>query len=362
MKMRGYTDERHYMQVDAFYHYLHGEPFPPVMVEIDPSGVCNHKCHFCYSQYRVGREQLPTDVLHRVIDQLADLGVRSILWQGSGEPLMRKGLADVIEHAGKRGLSQTLTTNGALFTPDVQERIIPHLHYIRFSVIDDHPARYCYLHGCEPKQWDMLDANMRAAVTYRSKHKYEIYFTATVYLDETNFHAAYNIVEYYKELGLDYIVIQEYVKGDQTSGWNLPSAQFTQDDIDAMRADVMTLNDDNFSVKVRYPINDATFISGMLPDIYRVGFCQGPKLTTTITADGDVIPCWRAWGKPELSFGNVKDMPFADIWNGDQRQAVMRYINTTPPEGSECSVCNHWKANNRIHALVNRTKWSDFLI
>ena len=237
MKMRGYTDERHYMQVDALYHYLHGESFPPVMVEIDPSGVCNHKCHFCYSQYRVGREQLPTDVLHRIIDELADFGVKSILWQGSGEPLMHKGLPEVIEHAGKRGLSQTLTTNGALFTPDVQERIIPHLHYMRFSVIDHH----------------RLDANILAAVAYRAAHKYEIYFTATVYLDETNFHDAYNIVGYYKELGLDYIVIE-------------------------------------------------------------------------------------------------------------QRKAVMRYINTTPPEGSECSVCNHWKANNRIYTLVNRTKWSDFLI
>lgn len=362
MKMRGYTDQRHLYQIDSMHAWAHGRNFPPTLVEIDPSDMCNQKCHYCYNQHKVGRKQLSTDVLVRLVNQLANYGVKAVLYQGSGEPLMHKGLPDVIEQAWQKGLSQTVTTNGALFTPDIADRIMPKLHYMRFSVVDNKPERYCHWHGCSEKQWHMMDANLRYAVKFREYNHIEFYFIASVYLDETNFNDAYDIVSYYKDLGLDYIVIQEYVTGDHVNGWHLPSDQFSQEELNNLYRRVGALNDDNFSVKVRFPINDSTFVSGMLPDTYKPNFCEFPRFNTVITADGDVIPCWRGWGKPELSFGNVNELSFAEIWEGEQRKRIMEYINSTPPEGNECSVCNQWKGNRVLEGYRNRTKWSDFLI
>jgi radical SAM protein with 4Fe4S-binding SPASM domain len=58
-----------------------------------------------------------------VIDQLGTFGVKSICLTG-GEPLVRKDLLDIVEHAKKQGLSVNILTSGSLISPDVARRMV----------------------------------------------------------------------------------------------------------------------------------------------------------------------------------------------------------------------------------------------
>jgi len=71
------------------------------------------RCRFCDVPAR--RSRLAPDLARRLVDQLADLGVRYFDLTG-GEPLLYAGLADLVAHVKARGGFCSVTTNGLTLT------------------------------------------------------------------------------------------------------------------------------------------------------------------------------------------------------------------------------------------------------
>jgi len=85
---------------------------------------CNLSCIHCYTdshdeEYRGG---LSTDEGIALIDSLADFKIPSLLFSG-GEPLMRKDLFTLIEHAASKGIRPVISTNGTLIDAETAKRI-----------------------------------------------------------------------------------------------------------------------------------------------------------------------------------------------------------------------------------------------
>lgn len=76
---------------------------------------CNLNCVHCYtdSANKKYSGELSTDEGLALIDDLAAFGIPSLLFSG-GEPLMRKDLFELIEHASKKEIRPVLSTNGTL--------------------------------------------------------------------------------------------------------------------------------------------------------------------------------------------------------------------------------------------------------
>lgn len=76
---------------------------------------CNLNCRHCYTDSRNQRYggELSTEEGVDLIDDLASFGVPSILFSG-GEPLMRRDIFHLIEHAASKDLRPVLSTNGTL--------------------------------------------------------------------------------------------------------------------------------------------------------------------------------------------------------------------------------------------------------
>lgn len=366
--MQGYNDLRTLYQIDHIYALKHDKYCPPVLVEIDPNSVCNQKCVYCYTYKRSSHNiRLTDDVFVGLFNQITDAGVKAVLLQGTGEPLMHKALPQAVEQGAAQGLTVGLNTNGVLLRPELQDRILRHLFYIKFSVIDSDKQRYCRLHGCSEKQWDTLLDNINYAVKLREENNLNVALWATLYLDESNFDEAADIVRFYKESGLDYIVIQEatYSVFSPAGKKNYASSHYTNDQIAAMKDNVSSFNDDNFQVKIVFPlINNAMNYAGQTRENFIPDFCQGPKLYTTICADGEVYPCWRMWGKgKEFSFGSIYEQTFEEIWKGEKRRAIIEHINSVPPTEDECLVCNHARLNEILYKFLQaNSKWKDFII
>ena len=78
-------------------------------VHLDMLYHCDLDCEHCYLDEKA-RPQLPTEFWKGVIDQLGDLGVFSVLMSG-GEIFLRKDLFELIEHARRRAIFSTSSTN-----------------------------------------------------------------------------------------------------------------------------------------------------------------------------------------------------------------------------------------------------------
>lgn len=361
----GYLAPRTMFQIDSLYAWKHDKYFPPVVAEINTTSVCNQKCRYCYSHGRTNGK-MEEDTLLGLLPKLSDAGVKAAVFQGTGEPFMNKALPAAIENGADTDISISITTNGVLFTPTIQKRILQNLAYLKFSVLDDDPGRYAYYHGCDEKQWEVAINNIKHAVELRKRENIDVFFLSTVYLFDQNFHDAYRIVKFLKDLGIDYVSVQEAVFNEYsiTGPEPLASDSFSELEIAAMTKKVLSLKDDQFHVRVRFPVTDSTFTHGRDNTCWEDNWCQGIKFNTLINSDGEVYPCFRYWGDKEFSYGNIMQQDFADIWKADRRQEIVKYTNCTAPKSDECSVCNVTKINDILsdYQKASQKKWKNFLI
>ncbi len=88
------------------------------------SRTCNLRCVHCYtdSDNKVYENELSTEEGFKLIDELADFGIPSLLFSG-GEPLMRKDLFELLEYASKKNIRPVISTNGTLIDKATAQRI-----------------------------------------------------------------------------------------------------------------------------------------------------------------------------------------------------------------------------------------------
>ncbi len=111
---------RNYRNMAAFEHrQANGEPFFPAFVMISVTETCNLRCSGCWVSSN-GRKQLSTEQLNGIIEQSKAQGSYFFGILG-GEPLMYKGLWDVLERHSDCYFQ--LFTNATLITDDIAERM-----------------------------------------------------------------------------------------------------------------------------------------------------------------------------------------------------------------------------------------------
>ncbi|MFK7739658.1 MAG: radical SAM/SPASM domain-containing protein [Planctomycetota bacterium] len=101
---------------------------------------CTHRCQGClYERGFMAGQQLSRDVLEQLVDDAAELGVRSIRLYG-GEPLLHPDLAHIVRRAVDRGLRTYVTTNGVLLEQKIDELFEAGLRDLTFGYYGTHDA------------------------------------------------------------------------------------------------------------------------------------------------------------------------------------------------------------------------------
>lgn len=90
----------------------------PQVVDINLTGLCQLRCAFCWGPQHF-RSPVNVDLWAEVLVKLARDGTRRIVYSG-GEPLLVKGLRDLLCIGKSLGLKNTLSTNGILLSRNVE--------------------------------------------------------------------------------------------------------------------------------------------------------------------------------------------------------------------------------------------------
>ncbi len=85
---------------------------------------CTMRCPHCYlaAGTRASPRDLGQDGCTRVLDRLAEGGVRDVIFSG-GEPLIREDLGELVAHAQKLGMASHLSSNGVLLKRPLAVRL-----------------------------------------------------------------------------------------------------------------------------------------------------------------------------------------------------------------------------------------------
>ena len=110
----------------------------PLLVQIIPIRRCNIDCGYC-NEYDKVSAPVPTDVMKRRIDKLAELGTSVVAFSG-GEPMLHPELDDLIRHIRHRGMMAGLITNGYFLVPRrIQQLNDAGLDFLQISIDNVEP-------------------------------------------------------------------------------------------------------------------------------------------------------------------------------------------------------------------------------
>ncbi len=108
--------------------WLEGKPQNLVQLQLNPTDRCNLKCIFCWQRddFKVNYEnELKKERYFQLIDEAADLNVKSMEITGGGEPLCREDVTlSLIKEIKKKNMFGSLITNGTLFNENNIKKIV----------------------------------------------------------------------------------------------------------------------------------------------------------------------------------------------------------------------------------------------
>lgn len=305
---------------------------PVLNVSLELTHRCNLRCAMCFqAKSATAAGELTTAEVKAIIDGLPPWAITTMT---GGEPYMRSDFREILAHALKKGKCNILT-NGELVTDADIELFVEKGLLLAGISIDGLAATHDRIRS-KPGLFDKAAAVIRktAELKKRKGARFPLLDVKTVILKE-NLGELAQIAELADSLGADYFSLSllklsdrqfnepyyDDLQKDIFARAPLPPEPFGAKDLELLRAQLALIRARKGSAKLRfYPyemMTDAAveaYYSGSL-DSSDFKPCGVPWSFTCVSPYGDVFPCqsYRA--------GNVRQAPFARIWNGEKFRA-----------------------------------------
>lgn len=289
----------------------------PIYVEIGVTNRCNHRCVFCALDWF---EKKPIDidpeVMKRTLREMAECGVKSVMFAGDGEPLMHRDICEFITYARHHGLDVAIATNGALFDREKLEKTLPSVSWVRFSVDAGTSVIHKKIHRGGLKDFDKILTNIRDAVAIKKIDNLSLVIGVQFLLIPDNLDDLVPFIELFKEIGVDNVQIKPYSQHPLSK--NRYSIEYAQ--YQGIEDTVRKFEAPEFQVIFR----SKTTHRLMTKRTYHE--CYGLPFYTLIEADGSIIPCNLFHNNPEFCYGNLYNNSFASIWKGEKRKHILHQL------------------------------------
>jgi len=299
----------------------------PIYLEIAPVGGCNHRCTFCavdYLGYNAANI-LETQMLKERLTEMGQLGVRSVMYAGEGEPLLHKDLAEIIVHTRSiAGIDVAITTNATPLTDRFARVALPYTKWIKASINAGSREEYSAIHKTSPEHFDRAWENMANTVRIREQlglSPGEPALGAQMVLLPDNANTAIAFAKRAKDSGLDYAVIKPYSQHKKSNTKVYEGLKY--DDYMTMEQELEALNDGRFHVTFRSSAMDR--LKSSHAERYKV--CPStPFMWGYIMATGDVYGCSAYLLDERFNYGNINKESFAKIWEGEKRKKAIDFV------------------------------------
>ena len=106
----------------------------PISLQISPTSKCNLNCVFCSNVNRSKDEALEVHTIYNLLEDMRNLGAKTVEWTGGGDPTLYSEINKVIRYAHTIGYLQGFITNGILLAEKVGQKNLDFLHWVRISM------------------------------------------------------------------------------------------------------------------------------------------------------------------------------------------------------------------------------------
>jgi len=335
--------------------WLSGEEIYPIYLEISPSGACNHRCTFCALDYMEYKPRfLDTAILKERLTEMGQLGVKSVMYGGEGEPFLHKDMGDIIVHTKKSGIDVGITTNGVLLSGQIAEKILGSVTWIKVSMNGGNAETYSKVHRTKPADFDRLVERLSEAVRINKETGANCTLGAQSVLIPENADSMESLAETAKGIGLRYVVIKPYSQHHKSHTQAYSAVDYAQ--FNYLKEKLARFNSENFSV---------IFREQTMKKIKRTkrGYerCLALPFWSYIDSGGNVVGCSAYLGDEEFRYGNINENTFREIWLGERRKQCMKMVCTDlDPEGCRMN-CRMDEINLYLWELTHPSAHVNFI-
>lgn len=328
------------LQQDSVKMYLsqlhHGQKMKgPLVVELDPTTICNLACHDCISGNLLNQGGFSNERLLQIVSEFAAAGVRAVVLIGGGEPMAHPKFGEIIDALFKSDIHVGVTTNGTLLGKFQKQSA--QTKWLRVSVDAGSPEVFAEFrpHRSGRSQFDLVVRNMEEFAKVKTGllgYSFLILskFASSGELVSTNAGDIYRAAQLAKNIGCDYFEVKpafdlmHYLQRQEQKVSDLTSSG-----LEAARS----LADNNFKVIAPNTLDEALRGTEGQPKNYKS--CPTTELRTVVTPSG-VYVCPYHRGNLQMKVGDAVTTSFVEIWSSSRRQEVLKNLNPSKHCGFHC--------------------------
>ena len=318
----------------------------PIYVEITTAAACNHRCNFCsvdaigYPNIMISR-----DVLHDRMAEMGEMGVKSVMFAGTGEPLLHKKINDIVMDARSANLDVAFTTNGVLIH---KLDTIAECSWVKISMNAGTRESYALIHQTSEKDWDSIWRHLPEVIARKGNCALGL---QCVVLPE-NHKDMWRLADRARDIGVDYLVLKPYSQGT----FSLVQRQIDYNQMRDLERLPLNFNTDKFQVIYRANAIDQE----SRPMQYEK--CNAtPFMWAYTMANGDLFTCSAHLLDKRFCIGNINTHGFRELWEGEGRRANWQLMKHEF-DIKDCRLnCRMNQTNIHLDRVLNGVPHGNFL-
>jgi mycofactocin radical SAM maturase len=303
----------------------------PLAVNLDVTNRCNLNCIECYANsgpHVSGEGELDTDKWKSLIDELGRLSV-FIIGFGGGEPLLRADILQIAEHARRKNMYVSLSTNGTLVSRE-KAQALKDVGFRNVQVSIDGPT-------------EAVQDSMRGRGSFKTATRAVeflvdsgIAVTMSSVVTRLNMDGMCEMMKLASRLGASNLVIRDMIPaGRAKENWKSLWIPW-QEKEKVLR--VLAQERQRFpNMRISLPV-----LTGDESD--KIGECEGSlvgciagRAIANIKSNGEVTAC-SVIRDSAMTAGNIRDQSFQEIWMNSSIIQRFRRISTLTEECSSCAL------------------------
>ncbi len=319
--------------------FKHGERPFPVLVEVDLTNRCNHRCSFCFYAENIGVEadkpSLKKEILMERLTEAKKLGTKAINFTGGGEPMIHPDFIEIMKHVANSGFDVGTITNGSVITQRNVDELVDNLQWIRISVAGGDKESYKKVQGVD--QFEKIVQNIKLICDCKINKQSKINIGIRTLVTPENVQSLLHFATILKNMAVDY--------------WQLAPDQYTNDKGEFWNSD----ETQNVFIAIKNMFQEKyikLLTTGYIEAQEKLDYpqtCYAHFFMIGIAAEGDVTFCKNARGENGFIIGNINKKSLSDIWNDTKTKDIESWVRP-----NNCGLfCKSMGINNNMEDIVH---------